>query len=286
MRRLAVIICSLLITLAAHAQDASVLLSYVTAVEEESGAWSPLSLGSKLACWFDADDSATLLDAGGAPADAAEAVQTWQDKSGNGRHATAPAAAQRPTRQVGVQNGRAVVRTAGAAQLNIGSAGAVFRNKTAGYIFAVAKDANQSGGGIYHILVQWDNNSTLARLGIYGRHDSFAGSGWKAAGRRLDADGARGVAAGASAGHSIIRARADWGGGNLYISLDSSSEASVAFASGSGSTSDSYSANAYLMNTTLPANSEIAEVIAVNAVMSAGEIAATERYLKDKWGTP
>jgi hypothetical protein len=285
MRRLAVIICSLLITLAAHAQDASVLLPYVTAVEEESGAWSPLSLGSKLACWFDADDSATLLDAGGAPADAAEAVQTWQDKSGNGRHATAPAAAQRPTRQVGVQNGRAVVRTAGAALLNIGRAGAVFRNETAGYIFAVAKDANQAGGATHHIILQWANNSTGSRFSIHGRHTSFSGDGWKAAGRRLDADGAVGIAVGANANHSIIRARADWSGGKLYVSLNSSAEASVAYASGAGSTSDTGSSAVHMLFN-MPANSEIAEIVVVNAAMSAGEIAATERYLKDKWGTP
>lgn len=258
------------------------MLQYVTADSEWT---SPLSLGPRLAGWYDASDAATLLDAGGAPADAGEAVQTWQDKSGNGRHATAPAAAQRPTRQVGVQNGRAVVRTAGAARLNIGSAGAVFRNKTAGYIFAVAKDANQAGGAPYHIILQWDNNSKLSRFSINGRHTSFSGDGWNAAGRRLDADGAVGIAVGANANHSIIRARADWSGGKLYVSLNSSAEASVAYASGAGSTSDTDSSDVYMLSN-MPANSEIAEIVVVNAAMSAGEIAATERYLKDKWGTP
>jgi len=281
MRRLAVIICSLLLPLAANAQDASVLLPFVTA---ESG-WNPRNLGAKLACWFDADDASTLLDAGGDPADDAEAVQTWQDKSGNGRHATAPAAAQRPTRQVGVQNGLGVLRTDGNDSLGLSSALGVFRNKTSGHIFMVGMDSNSGGGANYHTFVQWDRNiSGTTRASIYGRHTSFA-NGWVGAARRLDADTAAATVFGAQTGHALAHAFMDWSGGYLRMQINGSAYTSSAFSSGAGATSDTDSSRAYFM-ADLPSGSEIAEIIVVNAAMSAAEIAATERYLKAKWGTP
>lgn len=66
MRRLAVIICSLLITLAAQAQDAAPLLPFVTA-ESSWPSWTPLSLSPW--AWYKADGNAT-------------------DSSGNGRNGT------------------------------------------------------------------------------------------------------------------------------------------------------------------------------------------------------
>jgi len=286
MRRLAVIICSLLLALAAHAQDASVLLAYVTA---ESG-WNPRNLGTKLACWFDASDGATLLDAGGAPADAAEAVQTWQDKSGNGRHATAPAEAQRPKRQVGVQNGRAVVRTDGGDMLFISNSGGVFRNKTAGYIFAVAKDAAPTGGAyVSHTIVGFSTAVGVDYARFYIR-TRYASNGASAVGRRLDADSLLQANVGSVSGYALIMAFANWSGGTLGISTNGSSFFTQNFTS-SGATSDTEGLAAYLFASKtvvdpMPVNSEIAEVIVVNAAMSTDEIQATERYLKDKWGTP
>ena len=289
MRRLAVIICSLLLALAAHAQDASVLLAYVTAGEEV--AWTPLDLGAKLACWFDADDASTLLDAGGDPADDAEDVQTWLDKSGNARHATAPEEAQRPTRQVGVQNGRAVVRTDGGDTLSIANVAPVFRNKTAGYIFTIAKDANQAAGDANHCLLMFFRNVVNSgRAAIYSRASPDAK--WLASGRRLDADFVRDARVTADAGYVALVSFFDWSGGYVrvrthggeYVSSD------VMWSSGAGATSDTDGAGGFIFwaNATynMPANSEIAEIIVVNADMSAAEIAATERYLKAKWGTP
>jgi hypothetical protein len=60
------------------------------------------------ALWLDAADSNTLYDAttGGALVAAGGAVARWEDKSGNGRHATQATLANRPTRTVGAQNTR------------------------------------------------------------------------------------------------------------------------------------------------------------------------------------
>ena len=64
------------------------------------------------ALWLDAADSNTLYDAvsGGALVAAGGAVARWEDKSGNGRHATQSILANRPLRTVGAQNTRDVLR--------------------------------------------------------------------------------------------------------------------------------------------------------------------------------
>lgn len=64
------------------------------------------------ALWLDAADSNTLYDAvsGGALVGAGGTVARWEDKSGNGRHATQATLGNRPTRTVGAQNTRDVLR--------------------------------------------------------------------------------------------------------------------------------------------------------------------------------
>lgn len=64
------------------------------------------------ALWLDAADSNTLYDAvsGGALVAAGGTVARWEDKSGNGRHATQSILANRPLRTVGAQNTRDVLR--------------------------------------------------------------------------------------------------------------------------------------------------------------------------------
>jgi len=251
--------------------------------------WTPLKLGSKLAVWFDGSDASTLLDVDSNVATNGAYVQTWNDKSGNGRHATAPASAQRPRWFSGIQNGRAVVRTDGDDLLNIGSGGGVFRNKTAGYIFLVAKDADQAGGDAQHAFIFTSTaNSGSVRLDVRGR--SFAGAIWTALGRRLDGDTYVMVAASGAAGHRIIRAFADWGGGNIRISLDGGAYASTAYSSGAGASEDTDGAVSLMFRATTtsecPADSEIAEVVIVNEAMTDAEVTALENYLKTKWGTP
>ncbi len=64
------------------------------------------------ALWLDAADSSTLFDAtvGGNLVADGGAVARWEDKSGNGRHATQSTLASRPLRAVGAQNTRDVLR--------------------------------------------------------------------------------------------------------------------------------------------------------------------------------
>jgi hypothetical protein len=62
-------------------------------------AWTPASLGSQLAGWWDADDQASVTLAAG--------VSQWSDKSGNARHFLQATATSQPARVAGALNGRA-----------------------------------------------------------------------------------------------------------------------------------------------------------------------------------
>jgi len=61
---------------------------------------------------LDASDASTLFDAttGGSLVAADGSVARWQDKSGNGRHATQSTSGSRPTRKTNIQNGLGVLR--------------------------------------------------------------------------------------------------------------------------------------------------------------------------------
>jgi hypothetical protein len=70
--------------------------------------FNPKSI-SGLALWLDGADGATLFDAGtgGSLVGADGGVGRWEDKSGNGRHATQDTANNRPLLRLATQNGRA-----------------------------------------------------------------------------------------------------------------------------------------------------------------------------------
>jgi hypothetical protein len=72
-----------------------------------SGGFDPRSI-TGLALWLDASDTATLFDAntGGSAVAADGGVGRWEDKSGNGRHATQDTANNRPLRRASAQNAR------------------------------------------------------------------------------------------------------------------------------------------------------------------------------------
>jgi hypothetical protein len=65
-----------------------------------------------LQAWYDASDASTLFDAtsGGSLVAADGGVARWQDKSGNGWHATQSTSGNRPLRKAAVQNGKDCLR--------------------------------------------------------------------------------------------------------------------------------------------------------------------------------
>ena len=83
---------------------------------KRAGTWPIVFLNpaniAGLQLWLDASDSSTLFDAttGGSLVAADGAVARWEDKSGNGRHATQSTSGNRPLRKTGIKNGLGVLR--------------------------------------------------------------------------------------------------------------------------------------------------------------------------------
>jgi hypothetical protein len=173
--------------------------------------------------------------------------------------------------------------------MSITNAGGVFRAKTDGYIVAVVNDSNQAAGDGSHFFIFYsiDTASTSARLSLYGRRTI---AGWGCGTRRLDADELASAQAGTASGHNIVTAHGDWGNGLGRVLTNGVEGATVALPAGAGLTSDTDGLAAWLFRNAAtgetPADSEIAEIVIVNAAMSASEIASMNAYLKAKWGTP
>lgn len=101
--------------------------------------WTPALISTAL--WLDAADNATVFsDAGTTPAVGGSTVQQWNDKSGNGRHATQAAAGNRPTYTNAALNGKSVVSFDGSMQWFNN-----FSGFSAGHFAAVAKTAVAKG---------------------------------------------------------------------------------------------------------------------------------------------
>jgi hypothetical protein len=78
----------------------------ISDIVSRSGGFSPRSIAD-LAIWLDAADAASLT------LDESNNVSQWNDKSGNGRHATQTSATARPAYVASVLNGNPIVRIDG-----------------------------------------------------------------------------------------------------------------------------------------------------------------------------
>lgn len=118
--------------------------------------FSPLSLSPAL--WLDAADPNTIYDAttGGNLVAAGGMIARWEDKSGNGRHATQSASGSRPTRQTAVQNGRDVVRFDGSNDF-LSSTVAISRSTYS--VFSVIKKLS-GDGSTFRVGLGYGTNTT------------------------------------------------------------------------------------------------------------------------------
>jgi hypothetical protein len=138
-----------------------------------------------LQLWLDAGDSSSLFDAttGGSLVAADATVARWQDKSGNGRHATQSNSALRPIKKNGVQNGLSVLRFDGAIgsttadRMQIASSTSAFNflHLGQGAVFIVAVNGTTAD---YNDIRTWIDNCGLgASKGFYfGPDDRSASS--------------------------------------------------------------------------------------------------------------
>jgi len=97
---------------------------YINPFQFAAASWTPASITTAL--WLDAADASTITEIGGA-------VSQWDDKSGNGRHASQSTPASRPTYTTAGQNGQNVLTFDGsddgltlAANLSLGTQHSIF----------------------------------------------------------------------------------------------------------------------------------------------------------------
>jgi hypothetical protein len=123
---------------------------------------------SGLQLWLDASDASTLFNAttGGSLVAADGGVARWEDKSGNGRHATQGTAGSRPLRKTGTINGRDALRFDGSddrlivptSAINFGGSDfeifLVGRGNASYNSFLTCGDASGSAGYILRMLVE------------------------------------------------------------------------------------------------------------------------------------
>ena len=139
-------------------------------VVNDTSVWTP-NLISGLQLWLDASDTSTLYNAtvgGSLVTTDGSAVARWQDKSGNGRHATQATANSRPIFKTNIKNGKGVVRFDGTNdRLSIPSSTSLFNflNTSSSTIFAIVK--NSGSTNTYNFWVFLDNCGTGGGRGSY-----------------------------------------------------------------------------------------------------------------------
>lgn len=263
--------------------------------------FSPASV-TGLSAWWDASDGSTLFDAtsGGSLVVADGGVKRWEDKSGNGRHATQSTDANRPTRKTAIKNGLDVLRFDGSNdRLSIPSSTATFKflHNADSTIFFVGKPGTTANPDARYALI--DNNNRDITRGVSFNYDDRA-----AAARndqpyfRISASSTIGVSENQNA------VSADKFPANTFslISIVSTPSAAAAsrlamrtnggsaFASNtlSGAVSSSDAANNLFLGSQVDGNNvlngDIAEILIYNVALSTSDREAVENYLIDKWG--
>lgn len=144
-----------------------------------AGTWPtspPGGVGAGLQLWLDASEPSTLFDdtTGGSLVAADGGVARWEDKSGNGRHATQSTSDDRPLRKTSVQGGKDVLRFDGTSDfMTIPSSTAAFKFLHDGdsTVFLVVKTGTSAnpGHGRYTLLSNI-RDGVSARVGFETNH--------------------------------------------------------------------------------------------------------------------
>jgi len=275
-----------------------------------AGTW-PTAFGGPssiagLQLWLDAAAPETLFDAttGGSLVAADGGVARWEDKSGNGRHATQGTSGNRPLRKTAIQGGQDVLRFDGSDDsLSIASSTATFKflHSADSTVFAVFKSGTTAnpGHGAYAVFgtgnttttvvgamfYTGDNNPTTANDALYW-YVSRGGQGtWPVFfdGNNYFPSNAFGMISllskpqdGTSANRLAIRRN----GANL--STANTPEGSPQTVSTANSTND-FTIGRMPSGQSEFLNGDICEIIIYNSALSDANRALVENYLLAKW---
>lgn len=222
-----------------------------------SGNWSPLDLPS-LVAWFDASDTATITESGGA-------VSQWDDKSGNGYHLTS-SGTRKPMTGTRTQNGLNVLDFDGSND-DMLNASVNFSQPTTQFVVAIVDASDEvrsitdGASGRQSIVI---GKVGATEDNIYAGTQLFAGSG-------------------ATVG-AWVAISAVFNGGSSQFWRDGTSAAS-------GSAGSQALTQLYVMSNRGAGGSfftdgGLAEVIIYDSALSDGDRESVEAYLATKWGTP
>jgi hypothetical protein len=246
--------------------------------------WTPAKITTAL--WLDAADSSTLFDAvsGGSLVAADGAVARWEDKSGNGRHATQSGGTARPLRKVSAINSMDSLRFDGSNDNLKLSDRALLRNLPGVTVFFVAKSATSAAGEriLFSAFVNANtgNMHALGQLANQGRYG----------GRRVSGTAGDFSNAGTfDTSTTLIVAQQRWSVAQKQLWIHGTSvDNDLAFQdAGNSENLDSFadptigsnSANDFLFN------GDIAECVLLQSSAITADQQLIEGYLAWKWGT-
>jgi hypothetical protein len=227
--------------------------------------------------WLDAADASVLYNAttGGSLVPADGGVARWEDKSGNGRHATQSTVGSRPTRKTAIQYGLDVLRFDGSNDwLNLPTN---FRWWPTGTLFAVLDNAGTANP--WYAVERADENPELRLQTSENSGLWYYGSSYKLSDVASHYD-----AIGGGTVRTVVLANTSYKSYSNGILKNSTTLASAVTANNPtfSHTIGGFKANSDAQSTY--AQIDIAEIVMYDSALSDTDRSAVESYLRGKWG--
>lgn len=253
---------------------------------------NPTSI-SGLQLWLDAADSATLFDStsGGSLVATDGGVARWEDKSGNGRHATQGTSENRPARKAAIQSGLDVLRFDGS---NDFLTSTDFLDLSSGQAITLLAVCKRSATDAFHTII-----SKFDGLGGGGNESTEDGWGFRfSSTNKLNAFFSKDASYTVHTSSNTVTASAfslfafEATAGSLTTTTKLYRNGTTLSLSSSGSV-QTLDNNSYAVRIGMELyaganyshfNGDIAEIIAYNIALSDTNRAAVESYLMTKWG--
>ncbi len=241
-------------------------------------AWMPTDLGSNLALWLDAQDSATLTtDVGGA-------VSQWNDKSGNGNHLTQATAAAQPSAATGI-NGHASVAF----------------NGRQNYMMCSATSGLPTGNSDFSVVIVYRYDSSLGGTVSTSAYPVAFGTASSKAMTALDFKKNGGRFVHYAADQNMPAPQPAFFDGDMHLVVDvydSTTLLEQLYVDGATGPAVTQAAALNLgtdyisLNTFSPANInygekfQIGEVLIVSSKLSAADLNSLNAYMETRWAVP
>jgi hypothetical protein len=265
--------------------NALLLFGIGLAGPSSTAAWTPADLGASLALWLDADDASTITLNG-------SNVSQWDDKSGNGRNASQATAASQPTYLATGFNGKPTLETNGNDVLELGVSSL---GRNVGGLTCAIVGVHPSGltfnSNANELFISTGTNTSSTRFALTPNPSASAANRYAIAGRRLDSDAFSTVSSStdslANRGNPWVRvaqrAYSDgvanhWTDGTQDLTNQSFQTAGVS------SDTDALRTTIFAGVSTLPAGSQLCEIVLTHSTMTNDDRQKLEGYLAWKWG--